>query len=192
MIIDAATLDHYFATCAAGIGRSTIAAIVRVESAANPWAINDNTNRLSRQPGSYGEAVNTANALIARGHLIDMGLGQINSRNLGMLRMNVNQIFEPCRNIAAASFILKSCYLPARNKFGEGQKALIHALSCYNTGSLYAGKHYVDKILAAAGANQALRALAAGALPRRERSSSSSMSRATLLVNFSSEDWRMF
>ena len=189
MGIDVATLDHYFEVCAAGIGRSTIAAIVRVESSANPWAINDNTSGLSRQPRSYAEAVNMANSLIAKGHSIDMGLGQVNSRNLNLIRLSVDEVFEPCRNLTAASFILKACYTPAKTKFGDGQKALIHALSCYNTGSLYAGRLYVDRILVAAGANRDVRTLAANALPQHRRPGNG---KATLLVNVGRDDWRMF
>lgn len=160
MILPTTYLNAYYAACAPQIGRSTIAAIVKVESGGDPWAINDNTTKHRFYARDYADAVRAASALIREGHSVDMGLAQVNSENLSHVRMNVAQVFAPCGNLVAAAEILEGCYAPAAMRFGAGQQALVHALSCYNTGSLYAGMGYVKRVLAAARAAPAVRRLA--------------------------------
>lgn len=145
-------LDVYIQQCAPEVGFSTMAAIVKVESGGNPWAIGDNTTKspVSPNPPNYYEAVSVANRLIAQRHSIDIGLAQLNSKNLRRLGLTVEQAFDPCTNLRAGSYILREHYSPAAAKYGTGTKALLHALSGYNTGSLYAGGDYVKRILAAA------------------------------------------
>lgn len=139
--------------CAPNVGPTTIMAIIRTESSGNPWAINDNTARLVRQPATKEEAVATAKDLIGQGHSVDMGLGQVNSKNLAALGLSVEQVFEPCTNVAASAAILTAGYQRAVKQHGEGQPALLAALSAYNTGSLTLGfgNGYVQKVLANAG-----------------------------------------
>lgn len=192
MILDAAVLNNYFAACAPDIGRPTIAAIVKVESGGNPWAINVNTSARRWRANSYREAVQIVKALIAAGHSVDIGLAQINSRNLRRIGMTVEEVFEPCRNLMAASSILKQCYLPASEKYGHGQRALVHALSCYNTGSMYAGRRYVQRILAAAGATDAVRSIAASSLGGPRRSGSTGSNKSVLATLDGRENWRLF
>lgn len=142
----------YIQQCAPEVGFSTMAAIVKVESGGNPWAIGDNTTKssVSPMPRNYYEAVSVANKLIAQRHSIDIGLAQLNSKNLRRLGLTVEQAFDPCTNLRAGSYVLREHYAPAVAKYGPGTKALLHALSGYNTGSLYAGGDYVKRILAAA------------------------------------------
>lgn len=166
MVVDGTTLDAYYAACAPEVARPTIAAIVKVESGGNPWALNDNSSKRAWYPQTYKEAVALAKTLTRRGHSVDMGLAQINSRNLPKLRLTIEQVYEPCRNLMAASRILQGCYADAAARYGGGQRALVHALSCYNTGSLYGGRRYVYRILAAAGANDKVRGIAAASLGR--------------------------
>ena len=150
MVLTMAQLDAYYAACAPHVGRSTIAAIVQVESGGAPWAIHDNTSKRRWHARNYREAVAIGNALVRLGHSVDMGLAQVNSRNLARVRMSVAEVFEPCRNLIAAATILEDCYAPAATKYGAAQRALVHALGCYNTGSLYAGRRYVARVLEAA------------------------------------------
>jgi len=58
-------------------------AIIRTESGFNPLALHVNGDfRLTAAPRSAAEAAVWANWLIARGYSVDLGLMQINSRNL--------------------------------------------------------------------------------------------------------------
>ncbi|WP_404995453.1 lytic transglycosylase domain-containing protein [Cupriavidus pauculus] len=167
MIVDLPTLVQQ---CASQTGPVTMLAIVKTESGGNPWVIGDNTGRRSLRPASKQEAVATANELIAAGHNLDLGLGQINNRNLTALGLTVEQVFEPCTNLKAAETILKWGYDRAKREYGPGQNALLAALSAYNTGSLSRGfgNGYVQKVVDNAGLPVAISipAISVGAIVR--------------------------
>jgi hypothetical protein len=78
-----------------------------------------------------------------------MGLMQINSRNLGALNITVADAFDPCRNLWAGARILTSNYLQAAKTEGLGGKALLEAISAYNTGNFRAGfsNGYVRRVV---------------------------------------------
>jgi type IV secretion system protein VirB1 len=138
------------ATCAPNVHLRTVSAIVRQESAANPFAININgAKQLDRQPASAAEAVTLARRLLDQGYDIDIGLGQINSGNFVILGYRLEDLFEPCANLQAMARILSDCYRRGVLVLGEGQPALHAALSCYNTGSLRSGitNGYVRKVV---------------------------------------------
>lgn len=153
--MDAFAIDQLIKQCASGVAPSTMAAIIKVESAGNPWAIGDNTtkSRVTPTPKSAEEAVIVATRLIAMGHSLDMGLSQINSTNLKAYGVSVKQIFDPCTNISVGSAILSNFYKKSVAKYGPGETSLFHALSAYNTGSFFKGPTYVNKILKAAGSS---------------------------------------
>ena len=137
--------------CAPHVNVSTMAAIVRQESAGNPLAIGVNGGvRLPRQPRSKAEAISTAEWLKTNGYNFDAGIGQINVRNLGWLGMSIEDLFDPCANLKGAAKVLSDCYERASTKYGEGQPALRAALSCYNTGNFSTGfrNGYVMKVAA--------------------------------------------
>lgn len=137
--------------CAPQVHVTTLAAIVRQESAGNPFAIGINgAARLPRQPQTKAEAVATAKWLQANGYNFDGGAGQINVRNLGWLGMSIEDLFDPCANLKGAATVLSDCYRRAVQKYGEGQPALHAALSCYNTGDFSKGftNGYVMKVAA--------------------------------------------
>lgn len=142
--------------CVPNVSSHTLAAIVKTESGFNPYAIGVNKGaKLSRQPRNYQEAVTAAKLLLAKGANFDMGIAQINSANLGVVNMSVEQLFDPCQNLKASALILSRNYQGAKKTHGEGQKALQAALSAYNTGSYVRGFNngYVRKVLASAGTN---------------------------------------
>lgn len=149
-------LEGLILQCAPDVAPETMMAIVKVESNGNPWAIGNNTLKapVKPTPKSKEEAISKAKYYIAQGHSLDLGLAQINSKNLKMLKLSVDEVFEPCTNIGAGAYILKEAYLRASSKYGHGQKALHHALSAYNTGSLYRGHGYVTKVVKAANNGQ--------------------------------------
>lgn len=140
--------------CAPQVAHQTMAAIVKTESAFRPLAIGINGKvRLARQPESKEEAVVTAKWLIKLGYNIDMGLGQINSANLPKLGITVDDVFEPCKNLAASARILQGNYQAAKGKGQGEQAALLAALSAYNTGSFSKGftNGYVQNVARNAG-----------------------------------------
>jgi type IV secretion system protein VirB1 len=137
--------------CGPAVAPSTTQAIIRVESGGNPYVINDNTLKQSFSPKSKKEAIQLAADLLAQGHNLDMGLMQVNSCHLKTMKITLEEIFEPCRNITIGTTILADFY--RRNNTGEDKNlVLFKALSAYNTGSAWRGPGYVNKILKAAGA----------------------------------------
>ena len=126
--------------CAPNVAPSTIQAIIKVESAGNPIAININQrNGIHLRPTikikTRHHAVAVTKAAIAAGHTVDMGYMQINSSNLPRLGYTVEDMFDPCKNIRAGAKILERAYLNALPKHGNEQDALRAALSIYNTGN---------------------------------------------------------
>lgn len=137
MILEAA----FLLACAPNVAPATIEAIIAVESASNPLAINVNGVKASHvpRPVNADEATAIALAYIEQGYTVDMGLMQVNSANLDWLGVGVREMFDPCKNIGAGATVLASAYETAVLRHGEGQAALQAALSAYNTGSLSAG-----------------------------------------------------
>lgn len=141
--------------CAPHVDVTTLAALVRVESGFNPYAIGVVGNHLQYQPTSYAQALATAQALVARGYNFSVGLGQVNVHNLTRVGENLATIFDPCRNLRASSQILQQCFAHASAHAGDTQDALRDALSCYYSGNFLTGyrQGYVAKIIAGAYAN---------------------------------------
>lgn len=146
-------------SCAPTVAPETLLAVVQVESRFNPYAIGVNkAARLQRQPATKDEAIRTAGALLAAGRNIDLGLGQINSGNLGWLGLSVADAFDPCKNLAASARVLTENYAAAARRDPSEQSALRVALSLYNTGDQARGfrNGYVAKVERAAGVVPAL------------------------------------
>jgi type IV secretion system protein VirB1 len=147
-------LEQLILQCAPNVAPSTMMAIIKVESAGNPLAINVNgKKRLARQPSSIEEALSWADWLIAKGYSVDIGLAQVNSRHLQRFGLTPQQLLEPCLNVAAGAQILSENYVDASRKYGLGQHALRAAISAYNTGNHTRGltNGYVRKVTIAAG-----------------------------------------
>lgn len=132
-MLDLALVLALSAQCAPGVSPQTLAAIAHTESRFNALAIGVNRGAAVRQPKTRGEAVRVARRLIASGANIDLGLAQINSSNLGWLRLTVEDAFDPCRNLTAAGTVLRAGFDPASTG-SDRQQALRVALSRYNTG----------------------------------------------------------
>ncbi|MBV8748472.1 MAG: lytic transglycosylase domain-containing protein [Candidatus Eremiobacteraeota bacterium] len=147
----ALALSQLLAHCAPNVGARTMSAIVAVESGGEQLAIHDNTDRRALHPPNLTTALGWANYLLVHRHSIDLGLAQINSANLPRLGITVRGAFDPCTNLRGASTILSYDYGRAIDLFGPGQFALRRALAAYNSGSLFAGRDYVERILLAAG-----------------------------------------
>lgn len=131
--------------CAPAVDPVTMAAVVKQESGGRPWVLNNNTTRKSATFESKAAAVAAAVAAVGRGESVDMGLAQINSKNLPALGLSVTQVFDPCTNVAAGASILAAGY--------EQTGSLGSALSMYNTGrsDSKVGLAYAQKVFAQAG-----------------------------------------
>lgn len=112
--------------------------VIRVESGEDPIAIN--VNGVGRRyPTNRSEAAEIARRFMAAGYSVDLGLTQINSGNLGMLGLTVEQALEPCANVRGGATILAADWQAAKGRFGAGDAAMAAALSAYNTGSFQRG-----------------------------------------------------
>lgn len=151
MMFQGLALAGLIAQCAPSVAPSTMAAIVQVESGGNPLAIDDDTTHRSYYPRDRASAEALANRLIGAGHLLDLGIAQVDSMNFAHLGVNVHTSFDACTNLRAGSAILAADYDAAQRRYGGGQVALRHAIGMYNTGRLDGGASYVRNVLAAAG-----------------------------------------
>ena len=138
--------------CAPSAPASALISIVRVESGFAPLAIRVNGPRprviYPRSPEAASELAET---LIAQGRNIDLGLAQINSRNLVALGLSAQDAFDPCHNLAGAAEILNRGYERALQVDRADRPILQMAYSIYNTGNTDRGlfNGYVAKVEAA-------------------------------------------
>ena len=139
-MLGAAVIAAALLACALNVHPVTIDAVVRVESGGDVLAIHVNgLPGVQPHPLNFNDAVRIAKLYISRGFSADLGLTQINSRNLAPLGLTVEQAFDPCTNINGGARILTDDYFVAVHSYGEGQTALKAALSAYNTGNQSAG-----------------------------------------------------
>lgn len=141
----------FLSHCGPAVAPATTRAIIQVESGGNPLAIGNNNLKKSFAPKTKDEATRLAASFIARGHSVDLGLMQINSLHLAPMRLSLDDVFDPCRNVQAGTTILADFYRRYPNQ--DPGYTLFNALSAYNTGRAWKGAGYVNKILLAAGAN---------------------------------------
>lgn len=163
MLPDLTALMHQ---CAPNVGVVTMSAIVRTESGGNPyiladagpkhlpWAVRKDMVRTLR-PASAQEAAALVQQLLDQGHIVAIGLTQINAKNLPALGMTIADALDPCQNLRGGSRILGNFYQAALRKFGasQPQATLQAALSSYWSGNFadgFAGG-YVQKVLDNAG-----------------------------------------
>lgn len=147
-------LIHLSLACAPNVAPETIDQIVKVESSYNEFAINVNLFKGQpypsfQQPTDLISAVSIVQDALSKGHSIDIGLMQINTNNLDFLGLSIIETFDPCINVAAGGALLTGFYKRSVAKMGEGQQALLSALSMYNTGSPIKGftNGYIDLFL---------------------------------------------
>lgn len=149
------SFDYLASRCAPSVKLSTLRAVASVESHFEPWALRDNRSHRAWIPQSLSAALTLAESRLRLGHSIDLGLMQINSENLTSLGMGMNDAFDPCRSLGAASRILLASFA-AGNSETERQAAVLIALSRYNTGRPLAGfaNGYIDRVIAAQGKSE--------------------------------------
>lgn len=125
--------------CAPDIHINTMKALVRTESGYNPFAIGVVNGRLTRQPKSLSEAMQSVKSLDEQGYNYSVGLGQVNKNNFAAYSESAESLFEPCRNLQVSGSILKGCYDSASVYSLSPQNTLLLALSCYYSGNFKRG-----------------------------------------------------
>lgn len=152
MSYSAAALFTLASQCAPTVAPETVLAIIHTESSGFPFALNVNGGRQPARQNTAAKAAETAQRYVSAGYSVDLGLGQINSRNMRWLGLTWETVFDPCTNIAALGRVLTQNYNSV--KAGrDPQSALRIALSMYNTGSQSRGfrNGYVAKVFGNAG-----------------------------------------
>lgn len=152
MAYSAAAILALASQCAPNVAPQTVAAIIQTESHGRPFALNVNGGTQPAEQTTATSAAATARRYIAAGYSVDLGLGQINSRNMRRLGLTWDTVFDPCTNVAALGRVITQNYnaaIPGR----DPQSALRVALSLYNTGSSSRGfrNGYVAKVVGNAG-----------------------------------------
>jgi type IV secretion system protein VirB1 len=130
--------------CALNVHEVTLNKVIGVESRGDTYAVGVNHYAGPKLPParSVAEAAARAREFMRRGYRVDLGLMQVTDSNLAALGYTVEDMFDPCKAIAAGGAVLTSCYARAVPLYGEGQPALRAALRCYNTGSFTRGQAY--------------------------------------------------
>ena len=147
MAYSAAALFALASQCAPSVAPETVLAIIQTESSGEPFALNVNGGRQPARQNNAADAAATARRYVAAGYSVDLGLGQINSRNMRWLGLTWDTVFDPCTNVAALARVLTTNY-NAVSAGRDPQTALRVALSMYNTGSQTRGfrNGYVAKV----------------------------------------------
>lgn len=146
--------------CAPNVNPLTMGYLVNHESGSQPFRLNVNGgHKLPMDPKNEKEAREVIDWLQARNYNFDVGYGQVNSANFEGLGVTAENLLDGCNNLRASAVVLTGCYERARKTMGEGQQALRHALSCYNTGSQTKGiaNGYVAKVEAQMLPNQQIK-----------------------------------
>lgn len=129
--------------CAPNVHPQTMMAVMKAESAKNPYAMNVITDGKKSVTWIHDkqEAIIYLKARLAEGHDVATGLMQINSVNFEWLGLSADTIFDPCTNIAASATILQMEYMNALGMTDDTQAALDIALAAYNAGAAAVKKY---------------------------------------------------
>lgn len=133
------------------VAKGTLAAVAGTESGFDTLAIKDDTTNASHDPANRVAAIALARRLLAEHHDIDAGLMQVNSTNWRRYGLNLDSVFDGCRNIAAGAMILDGGYHGGASDAAK-QKAIMVAFSRYQSGNAHTGfaDGYVAHVLATA------------------------------------------
>ncbi|MCY0853058.1 lytic transglycosylase domain-containing protein [Cupriavidus sp. D39] len=156
-------LQSLMARCVPEVHPTTMAAIVRVETGGNMFAISDDgpaglpwseRKKLIRsfRPSTLEEAVQISRDLAEKGHWFGIGLTQLSNRHLSKLGLSVEQALDLCTNLKSGGKVLLEFFAAAKKKYANENDALQAAISAYNTGNFESGfaNGYVQKVVSAA------------------------------------------
>lgn len=140
-------------SCAPNVAPATMQAIIKVESRGNPNAIGLNKGyKLKTQPKNSDQAKQWADYLEKNNYNFDVGLAQLNIRNIKRFGYKASDVLDPCLNVKLSARILTANYKSAKQGNISSDAALKKAISAYNTGNFSSGfsNGYVGKVYAAA------------------------------------------
>jgi type IV secretion system protein VirB1 len=134
--------------CVSPSHRTVMMAIVKVESGGKPLVIGLNKGyRLQTQPQNESQAKAWVDYLEKNNYNFDVGIGQVNIKNIHRYGYKASDFLDPCLNLKVASDIFDKShqYALARD---NSQNALQKAISAYNTGNFSSGfaNGYVAKV----------------------------------------------
>lgn len=155
-------LAELILACAPALDQRLVTALIKQESGFNQFAIGLDSKhkvRLSRQPKTAQEAVQTATELEQKGYSFSVGLTQIHISNIKKWGLNWDQAFTPCTSLQISESIFLSFYKIAQAAGYREQNAVYAALRGYNSGSVNAqvSNGYASAILTSATQSAALK-----------------------------------
>lgn len=129
---------EFLVQCAPQVSPVLMHALVRRESAFQPFAIGPDSGEAAvQQPKTLLQAVQTARELKAAGKKFSVGLAQIHMRNVESQGLTWEQAFQPCNNLRLGQTILQNFYRTAIKDGYQGIDAIWAALRGYNSGSVH-------------------------------------------------------
>ena len=137
--------------CVPHMVQTSMQSIVQIESKGNPFALNlNNGYKLQYQPKSETQAKKWIKALEKNGYNFDIGLAQVNIKNVHKYGYNAADLLDPCLNLKLGSSILINDYHNALSVSKSHSEALQKAISAYNTGNFHSGFNngYVHRVYA--------------------------------------------
>lgn len=144
-------VSPYLKECSPNVAANTMLAIIKTESNSFPWSIGLNIKgkRLFSQPANFNQAVKWVNYLEQNKYNFDVGLAQVNIKNIHKFGYKAQDLLDPCTNLKVSSSILHKNYNQARLNSSNSYEALLKALSAYNTGNYSSGftNGYVNKVI---------------------------------------------
>lgn len=148
-------LTGLYLSCGNGVHPEVLHAIVKTESAKNPYVIANVTDAESYFLKNKEEAIFKANELKANGKKYSAGLMQIYSENYEFYGLTNETVFDYCTNIQTGANILKECFKKSVKESDENNDSHLNkALSCYYSGNFKRGfvndknldSSYVDRV----------------------------------------------
>jgi type IV secretion system protein VirB1 len=122
MIYAIAALSAMAQQCAPEVATEALVPLIVAESGGDPLKINVNKGPRTNA-ASLADAIAIVRRYVAAGYSVDIGLGQINSRNLSHLGVSIEQAFEPCTNLGLASRVLQNGYAQASRYYPAAMRS---------------------------------------------------------------------
>ena len=145
--IQAMPSDADMAKCAPKVPPEVLRKILKHESGGRPLAVGLNSEllQLKKQPKNQQQAEELIRILEAAGLSYDVGVGQVNSRNLSRWGIDPVAALDVCHNLELAQKVYVDC--------ASRYDAISEILSCYNTNDPLKGVRngYVSKVLKGGG-----------------------------------------
>lgn len=143
-------IPSYALTCAPNVAQTTMFAIVKTESRGNVLAIGLNHGKhLLYGPKNLVQANAWVDYLERHNYDFDIGLAQINIKNVHKYGYIAHDMLDPCKNLSLAGLILGKNYKNAKISSKNNREALYKAISAYNTGNFHSGFNngYVYRVI---------------------------------------------